>query len=622
MKEAPDMFVDTTKSNTDTLVGFDSNVTFGFTTIDRRPAAFEAVRTLRRDFPNTKIIVVDQNLADDEAREFYTDNSVDVHFVEYDCGLSAARNLMFDTCDTSYFFMLDDDVVEIPFQEMLRSFEIISKDNRVLVIGGRSGKISITEDGKKVKSINPPFNNFIFRKPKANLAVLFDPGIIEGIKTPRYDIDSTCRITDVVENFGFFNVQKYRELALKWDEDLKIGVEHLDFYFNTQNAVAGRDDAKILANPRMVAYDVDAITDQTMAAYRQKRFRQNFRGLYSSKWGISTEIHLGKWMNVFWPDGHNTIKWGELSKFSELQKSSYDKAGIELRKRYENFDIGSKRVTFIATSIDRLDAMQALAISIRARFSSSVEIIFGIQDTRLPESFANFAKQYEVSLVPMDEDIGLSAARNRLVASVETEYFVLCDDDFILDHDFSLGNAIRALDEEHSLSGVGGFYRDVIYTPEMRLMRKMERHFTFHAIYEPLTGTLIRIPFYQLPYSLCFDMDRGVMDADILQNLAVFRTSDFGPEKLHWDERMKISGEHMDFYVKNLLVDKKKFVFDPSLSVLHNRVQNSAYRAKRARTDGIELFHKKWNIQHEIDSELGVRSPLRKDTTWRPIENK
>ncbi len=601
--------------------GFVEDVTFGFTTIDRRHAAFEAVRTIRRHFPENRIILIDQNLPDEDAVSFYEEHSASAQFVEYDCGLSAARNQMFSSCDSRFFFMLDDDVVEIIASEIKASYNTLSETSDVLVIGGRSGKISTMPDGQQDKQINPPFNNSIFCKSSAQLVLLFNPSLYDGIGPPRYDNDKRYRLAEVAENFSIFNVEKYRKLGLRWDEDLKIGVEHLDFYFNTQCALSSGDDAKMLLNPNMVAYDVDALTEQSMAAYRKKRFRQNFRNLYSRKWNAAAEIHLGNWTNVFWPDGHKTIRPTEIARFFESQKSHYERSGIDLRERFEDYEVGPRRLTFIATTIDRFDAIQALVISIRARFDQSVDIVIGLQTSNPPEGFDVFATHFDVRTMQMEDDIGLSAARNLLVQEVNTDYFVLCDDDFVVDDAFVLGNAIHTLGNEPEVAGVGGCYRDIIYSQDMRLDCRTTRHFTFHAAYEPLTGTLIRVPFYHLPFSECFDMERGVNDVDVLQNLAVFRTSNFGKDVLHWDDHMKISGEHMDFYVKNLLVDKKTFVFDPSLSVLHNRVQNGAYRAKRMRTDGIELFHEKWNIRHEVYSELGVRSPCRNEMTWRAIRN-
>ena len=157
----------------------------------------------------------------------------------------------------------------------------------------------------------------------------------------------------------------------------------------------------------------------------------------------------------------------------------------------------------------------------------------------------------------------------------------------------------------------------------MRVDQIVDHHFTFQAAYEPRTGTLIRVPFYHLPIVVCYDSARGAMPMDILQNIVVFRTQAFGPgpEVLHWDERMKISGEHLDFYVRNLLETQKTFLFDPGLSILRNRVQSHAYRKKCERRGGIELYYKKWGIRFELDSELGIFDPsLGESGTWRELK--
>lgn len=599
---------------------FATDVTFGFTTIDRRETAFEAVRTLRRSFPDNHLIVVDQNEPDAEARAFYEEQKVDVRFVEYDIGLSAARNLMFADCPTRYFFMLDDDVVEIPTKEMEKSYALIRDDDRVLVVGGRYAKIVRGKDGSETRRINPPFNYFLHRQPEAKFAMFFDPGIVPMVPEPTYDRDASYRISDIVENFALFDAEKYRELGLTWDDEIKIVAEHTDFYLQVAKVTGEKGaEALIVSNPRLVAFDIDAHTSENMEDYRKKRYRHSFRQLYSDKWDINAEMHIGKWMNVYFPGGHKAVKWDELDEYGKKQRGLFKKAGLENIQRFGNYSVGDKRVSFIATTVDRYDAIQSLSLSIRARYGMAVDIVLGIQAEKLPDGFQRFVDAVGAKLVMLDYDIGLSAARNRMVETLDTEYFVLCDDDFVIDDQYSMGNALRLMDEDPNVAGVGGYYRDVIYDPSMRLKSTMDRHFTFQAFYEEKTGTLVRAPFYHQPFHECYDKERHALAADILQNIAVFRTKDFAMDKLHWDERMKITGEHLDFYVKNMREDRRLFLFDPGFSVLHNRVQNFAYRAKRSRTDGINLFFEKWNVQYEIDTERGIRSVLNGKPQWRSI---
>lgn len=609
------------RNSADGAEGFDALVTFGFTTIDRRETAQEAIRVIRRDFPSARIVVVDQNRETSAAREFYESYNVDVFYVDYDIGLSAARNLLFRSCETPYFFMLDDDVVEIPTKEMRASLDVIRADGRVLVVGGRYAKISVQQDGTKIRKINPPFNYLIERRPEANLAIFFDHSLLEGMSLPPYDRDDRYRVSDIVENFALFNVAKYNNVGLQWDERLKIVSEHLDFYINAKEKIAGDQDVLIVSNPRMIAYDIDANTASNMDRYVQKRYRHSFREFYSKKWMVGAEIHLGKWINIHRDDGHDAVKWHQLEAFGTKQKSLYFREGNLITERYGNYPVGSKRLSFIATTLDRFDAIQALAVSIRSRWADAVDIIFGIQADELPDGFAEFADALSVRLVPMGYDLGLSAARNLLVEAIDTEYFVLCDDDFVIDGEVNLGNAIRLLDDEPEVAGVGGYCRDVIYDQRMNYQSQIDRHFTFQAFYDRNSGTLVRVPFYHLPFFTCFDRDRAAMPVDILPNMAIFRTIEFGKDGMSWDERMKITGEHLDFYMQNMRGEKRQFLFDPSFSMLHNRVQNPAYTAKRLRKDGIELFYKKWDVRHEVDSELGSRSILSGETRWRPFKS-
>lgn len=585
------------------------DVTFGFTTIDRRNIAFEAIRVVRREFPHNPLILVDQNEPTKEARDFYVEHDVTVHFVEHDVGLSVARNLIFNECKGDYLFLLDDDVVELPKEEMLKSFDVIRTDKRVLVVGGRSGKIVKTKNGVDSRIKNPPFFYFLFRRLDARFAIFFDPGLCKGIRPPSYDRHEAYIISDIVENFAIFDVPKYRRLGLCWDDEIKIVAEHIDFYLDVKDKTQGSEDSLIVANPRMVAYDIDLKSEGALEAYKKKRFRHEYRDIYAQKWNISAEVHIGKWININRETGFQTVRWNDLPSFGKQQMSLYRLEGDENIRRYGDYPIGKGRLSFIATTINRFDAIQALAISIRSYFGYSVDILIGVQCEQLPGGFEHFARQLRVTLVQMEYDVGLSAARNKLVATVGTDYFVLCDDDFIIDDKFHIGNALRVLDDEPEIAGVGGYYRDVIYDESMRLKGRVDRHFSYQMALDENTGTLIRVPFYHLPVGACYDRERGALPVDVIQNIAVFRTDFFGPQKLHWDDRMKISGEHIDFYVKNLLQDGRKFLFDPGLSVLHNRVHNVAYQRSRSRLDGAELFYEKWGIKCEVDTELGVRFP-------------
>ena len=80
-----------------------------------------------------------------------------------------------------------------------------------------------------------------------------------------------------------------------------------------------------------------------------------------------------------------------------------------------------KNVTAIIKTFERPESLDNLIRSIRP-FYPDLQII--VADDSL-----NPQPRSDVRYLPLDHDVGLSAGRNALLASVETPYFLLLDDD-------------------------------------------------------------------------------------------------------------------------------------------------------------------------------------------------
>lgn len=593
-----------------------NELTIAFTTIDRNQQCKQAVEYLRTVFPSQQIVVADQNTPCSEMKSFYTAHGVKAVYVGTDVGLSAARNRMANIVETKYLLLCDDDIAELAPDEVERSVDFMSRTANILAVGGRAEKL-IPNDDNFTRRINPDFDYFILREKGDNYATFQS--------VHKFGFESSTRLedgfflADVVENFVIFDMDIFRSLNLSWDERIKIKNEHLDFYLSLKNH-ADADRYKVVYNPHLIATEIDGISSQTNNSdYKIKRTRNDYTSIYCDKWGLSQEFHVGKWINLF--NGHRyvNIPWQKRREFSENEMVKYQDEAIKTRQDYVDYKIDQTNITFLATTMARYEVAESFVLSVR-RFFPDSPIVLGIQSEVLADDIEYLASKYSVVIVQLAEDLGLSKARNKLVKDVQSDYFVLCDDDFIIDEKFFINNAYRVLQENPDVGIVGGYYRDVIYDKDLNYKSSMDRQFTMKFEYEKNTKTLLRIPFNYIAHDTLFDDELRCVPVDCVNNLALFRRSIFDIESVRWDDRMKISGEHIDFYFNLYQSRNVKVVYDPSFSVLHNRRQNTGYMKYRNRRSGIQLFYDKWEIENEIDFDFGVKRIVNSIDRWADFE--
>ncbi|WP_417360028.1 MULTISPECIES: glycosyltransferase family 2 protein [Gammaproteobacteria] len=104
-----------------------NNVTFLIKCFERRSCVKRLVTSIRKYYPNTKIIIVDDSA---EAVDFF-EQYADVEYIhtKFDIGLSAGRNLGLSRVSTPYFFLLDDDVVFTKKTDVRNAVSILESKN-------------------------------------------------------------------------------------------------------------------------------------------------------------------------------------------------------------------------------------------------------------------------------------------------------------------------------------------------------------------------------------------------------------------------------------------------------------------------------------------------------------
>lgn len=248
-----------------------------------------------------------------------------------------------------------------------------------------------------------------------------------------------------------------------------------------------------------------------------------------------------------------------------------------------------KNLTFIATTTTRDICFQSLILSIRKVFGCDPKILFTHQIESLTESIKNFSRKYDVISLSTGYDSGLSYNRNFMVDKIETDFFVLCDDDFIFDISVKLDLGIELM-QKNDIDILGGVYKNFNFDVNNNLKSYNESKFAFNiekksGFFEKFDVNLSKVSYYKgLRFIKC----------DCVNNFAIMKTESFLREpKLRWDENMKISGEHVDFFMNNKIKEYAKVYFSPDLSILHVRRSSPTYQEMRSRRDGIKLFESK-----------------------------
>ena len=248
-----------------------------------------------------------------------------------------------------------------------------------------------------------------------------------------------------------------------------------------------------------------------------------------------------------------------------------------------------KNLTFIATTTNRVVCFQSLILSIRRIFGGDPTIIFTHQVDVLDSAILDFSHQYNVKSFATGHDSGLSYNRNFMVDMVETEFFVLCDDDFIFDTTIKLALGVELM-QEHEIDILGGVYKNYNFDSSNILKSYNESCFAFNI--EIDSGVLKK---HEIDSSK-LEVYRGLrfVECDCVNNFSIMRTERFIAEpELRWDESMKISGEHIDFFTRNKVRKFAKVFFSPDLSVLHVRRSSPSYSEMRSRRDGLRIFESK-----------------------------
>lgn len=245
-------------------------------------------------------------------------------------------------------------------------------------------------------------------------------------------------------------------------------------------------------------------------------------------------------------------------------------------------------ITVLIKTMIRPDSVKHLVASI-LKFYPDITIL--IADDGIPSSkdvLLNSFPEAHIHYYELPQDSGLSYGRNYILNKVKTPYFLLCDDDFVIDKTLDL-DALKAMLEEKQVDILGGYFRNykIVKSAKDRLIVLAQKilHYELDTNY---IGTIeihndILTCHYQRKAFPAFTY------TDLCHNFFLAKTDKvIGMQG--WDETLKLQ-EHTEFFVRAKLAGVR-VGFTNTMSVKHFPEHSKNYSAKRGR-DFSKLFMRK-----------------------------
>ena len=215
-----------------------------------RPHCLDAlIKSIKKYYPAMHIIVAD------DSRHPTVRDDVEYHVLPVDSGISKGRNFLVRRVKTPYLLLLDDDfrfIRETKIEKLLDVLEHSDLD----IVGGR-----YLED-KGARNSQATFK--------------LEKGVLH-YKTASRGKKYGLKLYDIVNNFFLARTKKLRKY--KWDDRMKTGGQHLDFFLNHKGKL------KVAMHPEVFVYHSRDRSSETYRTFRS-RDRTTFKPMFMKKHGI------------------------------------------------------------------------------------------------------------------------------------------------------------------------------------------------------------------------------------------------------------------------------------------------------------------------------------------------
>jgi len=175
-------------------------------------------------------------------------------------------------------------------------------------------------------------------------------------------------------------------------------------------------------------------------------------------------------------------------------------------------------------------------------------------------------------------DSGLSLVRNHLFKITDRPYKLVLEEDFVFTENTKIEKMVEVLEDNPEIGVVGG----KVLTNGMEL--------PFEHFFKKNGRTLYHVKNDN-------EWTGGYKITGCVPNFALMRDN-LG---VGWDERIKIEGEHTDFYLQMMDTDWK-IAYLKDVSINHEKVNSPQYKKLRKRTEFLKILFEKYGIDKIVYS--------------------
>jgi hypothetical protein len=192
---------------------------------------------------------------------------------------------------------------------------------------------------------------------------------------------------------------------------------------------------------------------------------------------------------------------------------------------------------------------------------------------------------FGVTRILAPHDTGLAASRNLLIEQVAEDYILLAEDDFVIRAPLPINAALHLFGEEEDAIFVGGHVVDYVHESDGCFTPKPVRRDKNLAI-DTISGGVVIVPRDVVGGPEIEHMGHRFQQCDYVGNWGLIKRAFFIETGFRWRSEFKISGEHLDFFVRRKLQHPdKKIFFMEDFEVDHLRERNEAYTKLRSREE-------------------------------------
>jgi hypothetical protein len=258
----------------------------------------------------------------------------------------------------------------------------------------------------------------------------------------------------------------------------------------------------------------------------------------------------------------------------------------------------SNRLTLIVTTIQRPEAAKRFLDSVRGCLP---ELPIILSEQADEHQLVEFCAERGIRHLALEFDSGLGHARNAMIDLVETDFFILTDDDYLFPERPDFDFCTRFLDARREFVCVLGLICDQHPSGDGYVYRAHDR--IKNMCRDDTGGALVLIPrTFMPPPDIVFEGEE-LQRCDFGPNWGVFRRSFFVDNDVRWDERFKIGGgEHFDFFLQMKFHPARPGIaYWPKLRCDHMRGAAESYAQLRWRLNWRDEFRAKWGLQYRYD---------------------